>query len=150
MKTLLLLVITVLTSVMQTQDEMKSDKAEIKEVIQIAYVDGIQNLGDIAEIEKGFHPRFSLPILRNNEIRELPIKTWIESVKRRKAENPNGLAKDQITTVEFLNIDITGVAAVAKIKLIKGGKATYIDYLSLYKFEEGWRIVGKIYHTLPR
>ena len=47
---------------------------------------------------------------------------------------------------EFMNIDIEGIAAVAKIKLSKGGKNIYIDYLSLYKFNEGWQIVGKIYH----
>ena len=42
-------------------------------------------------------------------------------------------------------IDITGTAAIVKIELFKGGKQIYTDYLSLYKFEEGWRIVNKIY-----
>lgn len=151
MKTIIIFVITVFSSMTTfAQKDVKSAQSEIKEVIQSAYIDGIHNLDDIAAIEKGFHPRFSLPILRNNEIRELPIKQWIESTKRSKAANPNGLPKNKLTTVKYLNIDVTGNAAVAKIQLDKGGKPIYIDYLSLYKFNEGWRIVGKIYFTLPK
>lgn len=150
MKTLFLIVITVFSSAATfAQNEVVSPEMQIKEVIQSAYVDGIQNLGDIEAIEAGFHPRFSLPILRDNEIQELPIKRWIEITKNGKEKYPNGLPDDKRTTVEFLDIDITGVAAVAKIKLSRGGKPTYIDYLSLYQFDEGWKIVGKIYHSLP-
>ena len=28
--------------------------------------------------------------------------------------------------------------------------STFTDYLSLYKFPDGWKIVGKIYFTHPK
>jgi len=31
----------------------------------------------------------------------------------------------------------------------KGGNKIFTDYLSLYKFEDGWKIVSKIYYKLP-
>lgn len=41
-------------------------------------------------------------------------------------------------------IDITGNAAIAKVELYQEGNKIFTDYLSLYKFKEGWRIVSKI------
>ena len=51
-----------------------------------------------------------------------------------------------IVTVEFKSIDITGTAAVAKIEFFVDNVLTYVDYISLYKFEDGWKIVNKIYY----
>lgn len=127
----------------------ETDKKEIKEVIQSAYVDGIQNLGDIEDIENGFHPGFDLLIFRDNMVNDLPIYNWIEYVKLRKAKNPEGVTEEEMVSCEYDMIDITGTAAVAKIKLFKGGKHIYTDYLSLYKFKEGWKIVSKIYYAIP-
>ena len=47
---------------------------------------------------------------------------------------------------EFLQIDITGNAAMAKINLKKNDVLIFTDYLLLYKFEEGWRIVSKTFY----
>jgi hypothetical protein len=128
-------------SVVQAQNDEKA----IKQVIQSAYIDGIHNLGNIADIEKGFHPGFNLLIKNKQEqMVKYPIYNWIESVKVRKAENPNG--PEEKTTVEFIEIDITGDAGMAKIDLFRAGKRIYTDYLFLYKFDEDWQIVSKVYH----
>jgi len=49
------------------------------------------------------------------------------------------------TECKFLNIDITGNAAMAKIELHREGKLIFTDYLFLYKFKDSWKIVNKIY-----
>ena len=132
----------------QNESGKSSDEAGIKVVIQSAYIDGIHNLGSIEAVRNGFHPGFNLLIKnKDNQLQELPIYTWIETTEKRKAENPDGPSEK--TTVEFLNIDITGDAAVAKIDLFKTGKRIFTDYLMLYKFEDRWRIVGKIYYKHP-
>jgi hypothetical protein len=123
----------------------QNEEQAVKDVIQSAYIDGIHNMGDIAAIEKGFHPGFNLLIKnQNGELIKYPIYNWIESAKKRKAENPNG--PEEKTTVEFVDIDVTGESAMAKIDLFKGGKRIFTDYLFLYKFPEGWQIVSKVYH----
>jgi len=132
----------------QDEPAKSAEEVGIKEVIQSAYIDGIHNLGSIEAVRDGFHPGFNLLIKnKDNQLQELPIYTWIEMTEKRKAENPDGPAEK--TTVEFLNIDITGDAAVAKIDLFKSGKRLFTDYLMLYKFEDRWRIVGKIYYKHP-
>jgi hypothetical protein len=129
------------------ETKIEDENIAIKNVIKSAYIDGIHNLGDIQAIKDGFHPGFDLLIQDKGHLSFLPIYTWIEMVEQRKAENPNGPAEK--TSVEFVSIDITGTAAVAKIDLFRGGKKIFTDYLSLYKFDENWKIVSKIYYRIP-
>ncbi len=144
MKKVTFLFLTMLLISCSAATAQNEDQA-VKDVIQSAYIDGIHNMGDIAAIEKGFHPGFNLLIKnQNGELVKYPIYTWIESVKKRKAENPDG--PEEKTTVEFVDIDITGESAMAKIDLFRGGNRIFTDYLFLYKFPEGWRIVSKVYH----
>ncbi len=128
----------------QTTD-ITGDKAAIEAVIQSAYVDGLQNWGDSEVIRAGFHPEFELlSKTADNQIRRLPIENWIEMMENRKARNPGG--PGALVTAEITSVDITVDAAVAKLDLFRDGKKLFTDYLLLYKFEEGWRIIGKIYH----
>lgn len=121
------------------------DKEAIKKVITSAYVNGLQNKGPVSDIEAGFHPGFNLLGVRNDELTKWPIYSWVQYHEKKLKEDPSPPAKDDIVTCEFPLIDITGNAAIVKIELFKGGNLIFTDYLSLYKFEEGWKIVSKIY-----
>ena len=148
-KTSILLTVLILTGFAAFAQDLKSenDTIAIKRLISTAYIEGIHNLGDIQAIKDGFHPGFDLLIQDRGHLSFLPIYTWIEMTEQRKKENPGGPAEK--TSVEFVNIDITGTAAVAKIDLFKGGKKIFTDYLSLYKFDKDWKIVSKIYYRIP-
>lgn len=127
--------------------EEAEEKEAIKKVITSAYVDGLQNKGPVADIEAGFHPGFSLLGVRNDELTKWPIYSWVHYHEKKLKEDPSPPAPEDVTTCEFPMIDITGNAAVVKIELTRGGEKIYTDYLSLYKFEEGWKIVSKIYFS---
>ena len=45
-------------------------------------------------------------------------------------------------------IDISKDVAVTRLDYLEGGQKTYVDYISLYKYETGWKIVSKIYHKI--
>lgn len=138
--TILLLLVAIATLKLSAQ---ANDTDQIKDVINKAYIEGLHNGGNLDETRKGFHPGFDLLILKNNQMEKLPIYNWIESTEKKRKENPT--PSPIKTMINFVNIDITGTSAVAKIELSREGKLIFTDYLSLYKFEEGWRIVGKIY-----
>ncbi|MFC1565189.1 nuclear transport factor 2 family protein [candidate division KSB1 bacterium] len=53
------------------------------------------------------------------------------------------------TTYKFIFVDATGNSAAAKIDVFKGEIHFSTDYMLLYKFNEGWRIVSKIF-TIPQ
>jgi len=131
---------------MFAQENQNEEKEAIKTVIQTAYVDGLQNNGDLAKTEQGFHPGFNLlGVSKNNGLTKFPIYSWIEYAKNKQKENPEPPAENEKVSCEFVMIDITDKAAIAKIELFKDSKKIFTDYLSLYKFNEGWRIVNKIY-----
>jgi len=121
-----------------------NDEQLVKRVILDAYVNGIQNKGSLEDIEKGFHPSFELIGIGKDgyTVWENHIYTWKERVRQYKEENPGDVQEP--VTCEFKFVDITGDACIAKIKLFKDGKQIFTDYLSLYKFKNGWRIVSKI------
>ncbi|MDI6698896.1 MAG: nuclear transport factor 2 family protein [Candidatus Saccharicenans sp.] len=118
------------------------DEEAIKALIQSAYVDGLQNLGDLEKTRAGFHPDFVLLGLRDGQLTRLPIADWIASTEKRKAQGQ----KPPVTTCKFLQVDITGEAAMVKLELHREGQRIFTDYLTLYKFPDGWKIVSKIYY----
>jgi hypothetical protein len=134
---LLLFVCATLTANAQTDEE------SIRAVITSAYVDGLQNRGSSEDIRKGFHPSFAMLRFVENNVKPYPIEEWIAAIEKSKAENTPAQPRAE---GKFISIDVTGNAAVVKLELYRGGKRTFTDYLTLYKFSEGWRIVSKIYN----
>ena len=151
-KTISILLFTltaVFTSTMAQEHNNQNDQGLIKKVIQEAYVDGLCNNADEVAVAKGFHPGFNLMgVGRGNTMWKNPIYNWVESAKEGKKTHKYSF-QDEYTTIEYHFIDVTGNAAVAKIDFLVGGEKKYVDYLSLLKFEDGWKIVSKTFYTLP-
>lgn len=120
-----------------------AEETAIRQLVQTAYVDGLMNLKDLDKTRAGFHPDFVLLGLRDGKLTRLPIADWIAWSEKRKKEG----AKSPVTAIRSINIDITETAAAVRLELDCDGKPTYTDYLSLYRFADGWKIVGKIYYA---
>jgi hypothetical protein len=120
----------------------------IKTVVNSAYVEGIQNNGSIEDIRKGFHPSFNMLRFMENDVKPYAIEEWIAAIEKRRTElKPD--SKPIRTDSKFLYVDVTGTAATVKLELYREGKKTFTDYIVLYKFTEGWRIVSKTYYRHP-
>lgn len=145
----LLLSLILLSSVILTAQDIKKEKEAIKNVIQTAYVDGLQNEGDIEKIDSGIHPDFNLlGVGKSNEMWSYSINDWKTNTIKKVKDGKLPRTGDDKVTIKFKNIDVTGNAAVAKIEFYVGDTLKYIDYISLYKFEKGWMMVNKIYFEL--
>ena len=123
--------------------EGTGDEDAIQAVILSAYRDGLCNVGDVELVKKGFHPDFRLLGIKDDALTILPIADWIKITENKKAAGKFPPAI--LVAMEFPLIDVTGNAAVAKVKFMVGEKHVYTDYLSLLRFAEGWKIVNKIY-----
>ncbi len=148
MKRVMIIVLLLLTVQLIAQD-VNNEKEAIKQVIQTAYVDGLQNEGDINKIDSGIHPGFNLlGIDDDDKMWNLTIEQWKDRTRKKVSEGTLPRKGDQVN-IKFENIDVTGTAAVAKIGFYVGDKKVYVDYISLYKFKSGWMMVNKIYYKLP-
>jgi len=123
----------------------QGEEGAIKAVILESYQDGLCNNGDVEAVKRGFHPEFRLLGVREDKMWVLPLAEWIKRTEEKKAAGQ--FPPPEPVTMKFPFIDICGEAAIAKVQFQVGDKLTYTDYLSLYKFSEGWKIVNKIYTT---
>ncbi len=119
---------------------------EVKNLIEKAYINGAFNDLDPDAMQAGFHEDFAIFSAKGETISKYPIKSWVESVKKRKSSDDFDPAKNKWEH-KFVNVDITGGSATAKIELKRNGNLVYTDYLSLLKFDSGWKIVAKVYHN---
>ena len=138
--------ITAFANAQPAANTQQVDEESIKLVINSAYIAGIQNNGNVDDIRKGFHPSFNMLRLVDNEVKPYPIEEWIKAIEQKKKEGVPNLAP---AAGKFINIDITGSAAVVKLELYRQDKKTFTDYLVLYKFTEGWLIVSKTFYRHP-
>lgn len=143
---ILALAVVATTAFVYANADMEKD--EVKSLIKAAYLNGAFNDLDTESMREGFHPVFKINGVKDGELSQYPINDWIKSIEKRKA-SPDFKPEDQKWDYKFVYVDVTGVAASAKIELSKDGKHVYTDYLSLLKFADGWKITDKVYfkHT---
>jgi hypothetical protein len=124
-----------------------SDQAAVIQVVSDAYVDGIHNYRDVAAIRKGFHPEFEMLVLQDGKLEKLPLAKWIESIEAGNAKTPPPAAgSPRTTTATFPVVEVAGTAAMCEVHLSRGGRQVFTDFLLLYRFEDGWKIVGKSFY----
>jgi hypothetical protein len=121
------------------------EAANVKAVVQSAYIEGVHAKGDAALMRRGFHPDFRMLVLKDGKMTAVTLDEWAGRLEARSKENPN--APKPAIKAEYPIVDITDNAAVVRVELYRDGKHTFTDYLSLYKFPEGWMIVGKIFQA---
>lgn len=124
----------------------QAEEEAVKQVVSSAYVGGIHNGGPIEDIRNGFHPTFNMLRLMNNEVKPLSIEEWITNIEKSRKENGPPSVK---TESKFISIDVTGTAAIVELELFRDNKKIFTDYLVLYKFNEGWKIVSKTFYRHP-
>lgn len=144
----LIIMLSVFSACSSSNADSSADVAAIKKVIETSYVHGIHIDRDPDAIRSGFHPAFNMLVLSDNQINPMPIESWIERIEAGKAEHPEPSAV--VTTHKFSLVDVTGSAAVARIEVFKDEIHVFTDYMSLYKFSEGWKIVNKIFYRHPK
>lgn len=144
MKSVLLMFASFLLSSMLLAQQ--NDEDAIRRLIMQSYVQGIHNRQHIENIEKGFHPGFEMLSINNNLLTKFPIYSWIENIKKSMESGQKPTAE---TTAEIPYVDVAGNAAVARVELFREGKHLFTDFLMLYRFEEGWKIVSKTFYRIP-
>lgn len=125
-----------------------ADRDDVLKVVTDAYIKGVHIDRDAAAMRRGFHPDFQMLILADGKMSALSIDEWAARVEKT-AANPNA-PKPPAIRYEFPHVDVTGSAAVVRVEIWRDGVYTFTDYLSLYRFPDGWKIVNKIYFTHPK
>jgi hypothetical protein len=71
------------------------------------------------------------------------LDEWFVRIEELKQQNPELWAASAVSI--FHIIDEAGNAAVVKLDVFRGETHFSTDYMLLYKFEAGWKIVSKVF-----
>jgi len=123
---------------------MENTKKEvIIKVIEKAYIEGVHKTQSESTIRSGFHEDFIMFVHKKDQVLKVGIDDWLERVEGLKKENPEYWKQE--TTYQNIHINITNYAASVKLDVFKGTSFFSTDYMLLYKFNDGWKIVSKIF-----
>jgi hypothetical protein len=126
-----------------------ADRDDVLKVVTEAYINGVHIKRDAAAMRAGFHPDFRMLVLgADGKMTHVTLADWAGRIEKAAADPKS--PKPPAIKYEFPQVDIQGTAAVVRVEIWRDGVYTFTDYLSLYKFPDGWKIVGKIYYTHPK
>jgi len=143
---LTLLLCTCQLTAAQASADMEGEKTAVKEVIQNA-VDAMYNNGDVALIHQYYHPDYALLLLvEGNQLYKMSLNDRIAHVREALANNQFP-AHEQVS-IQFELVDVAYSTATVKFDYFRADRHTCIDIMTLYKFDEGWRIVSQTTHHI--
>jgi hypothetical protein len=116
-------------------------------VVEEAYVKGVHADPSGEAMRKGFHPDFIMFVQDGEKVTKVTRDEWITRIEAGKAKN-SGAPKPAVKH-EFPVVEVSGKAAIVRVELYRDGKHVFTDFISLYKFEDGWKLVGKTFYRHP-
>ncbi len=114
-------------------------KDDLKKLIEECYIEPLYLEGNLDKIKEGFHEEFRMNVLYKGVFYTKTRAEWLADIQSVRKRN----IPIKPTTWEFAQIDYEGQTAVVKLILYEEEKLKYVDYLTLYKFEIGWRVITK-------
>ena len=125
------------------------EEKKIVSLIQEAYIGGAYNDVDTKAMSQGFHENCVIQDLNSRGLATMSLKQWLIVLDRQK-----WILKDRWngrTTADIKVLGLEGRAAVARVEIYNDNVHDLTDFLSLYRFEDGWKITGRIFarHKAP-
>lgn len=136
--------VVVLAMVAGAAARAQTDKEAVIQVVTDAYVNGVHAKPDGAAMRRGFHPDFRMLVLSEGKMTAVTLDEWVGRIEKAAS---NTTAPRPAIKAEFPLVDITNTAAAVRLEMFRDGEHTFSDYLLLYKFADGWKIVSKTFYT---
>lgn len=115
-----------------------SDHDAVVEAVSY-YLDG-GTQGDFDTLARAFHPSATMRWMADGEYRDVNALDFFREGMR------NASPQDRATRV--VSVTVTGDAAAAVLE-IEYPTFTFVDHMTLLRFDDGWKIVGKAFHRRP-
>jgi SAM-dependent methyltransferase len=100
-------------------------------------------------LKKGFYDSFTWQDTHHERLIVWTLRQWIILLERDKWLRPDW---NNRTTAEIEVIEVEGNAAVAKVDIYNNKVHDLTDFLSAYKFTDGWKITNRLTqrHEIPQ
>lgn len=121
----------------------------VKDVINKA-VDAMYNDEDKVLVKKYYHSGYILFLIgENDELEKVPLnKRWIFTNQEQADDKDSSDDEEHVVTTDIKDVVISGNAATVYFQYFINGRHTCEDFMSLYKFKDGWKIVSQTTHHI--
>ena len=140
-RTLATVLLLAITAQLRGQETPYADEEAIKNLIVQAYVNGVFRDRDSLAVRAGFHPDFVMSVQTDDGVIVATLDMWLQRL------GLDGTPAVEPVEYEFRSVDVTAGTAVVKLDIYQAEGHVYTDYLGLYRFADGWRIVNKVFHS---
>lgn len=141
----IILALFVFAGALAANDE---EKKAVTSVVEEAYVKGVHAEPSGEAMRQGFHPDFIMFVQDGEKITKVTRDEWITRIEAGLAKSSS--APKPVVKHEFPLVEVTGSAAFVQVELYRDGKHVFTDFISLYKFADGWKIIGKTFYRHPK
>lgn len=138
-RTLAAVLLLAITPQLRGQETPQADEEAIKNLVVQAYVNGVFRDRDSLAVQAGFHPDFVMSVQTDEGVIVATLDMWLQRL------GLDGTPAVEPVEYEFRSVDVTAGTAVVKLDIYQAGDHVYTDYLGLYRFADGWRIVNKVF-----
>ncbi|MCE7992979.1 MAG: nuclear transport factor 2 family protein [Roseivirga sp.] len=122
-----------------------SEKEAIKQAIIQTYAHPLYGGGSLEDIRAGLHEGFEMFVLYQGEFRKSSKAEWIKRLEEVRSRPKKSNRPKVKRSYEFAMIDVTGQTAMVKLEVFQDDTLKFTDYLTLYKFEDGWKLMSKLF-----
>lgn len=118
-----------------------ADGARITRLLGHEYVAAVFVNRDASAVRRGFHEDFRLFVLTDEGLLVVTLDEWLERLAL--DGTPSSRRYEHRVTLLACQQN----AALARVDLWEDDQHRYVDFFSLYRFPEGWRIVSKTFQS---
>lgn len=106
------------------------------------YFDGLYD-GDVDKFARVFHPQAHLYSTDGDTVTDMPREVYFDRIRSRESPRAQGLKRhDRIVSIHRAGPD----TALATVECAIPPRY-FVDYLTLMRDGEGWRIISKSFHV---
>ncbi len=127
----------------------QADEAAIAELLNTSYLKGFYHDLDPELVKTGFHPDIVLSVNAGDQVMYVPLEGWMahEGVGVPETELTEEHKAKKNAVMEIVSVDVVGNTAAAKAEISIDGKLTYTNFYGLYKINDEWVVVNKLFNT---
>ncbi len=122
-------------------DDDSKEVAAIQAAVFKSYIHPVYYDSSLEDLKDGIHEEFNMYVLHNNKFSKRSRDQWVE--KLRNVRNSNRSSSNY--TYKFDQVDFEGQTAFVKLIMLEKGEKKFIDYLCLYKFNQDWKVMTKLF-----
>jgi len=130
-------------------DDLSSKKEErlaVQKLVESTYVQVLYNGNkDLELLRRGFHEDFNMYVYYQEKLSKRTREEWIDKLIEVRKRPKKATNKKRDYSWKFKRISVEGQTAMVVLEIKENKQLKYTDFLTLYKMENGWQVMTKLF-----